>query len=89
MLASTVQFSNNDQTPTLEPSEDNPQVEPASQKEQSFPEDPTACPALATVIDVPRSEEQYWPSLPRVPNSQRSTHEQPCETFARSRLCAP
>jgi hypothetical protein len=24
-----------------------------------------------------------------VPNSQRSTHEQPCETSARNRPCAP
>ena len=88
MLASTVQFSNNDQTPTIHTQQVH-QVEPASQRKQSFPQDPTACPTLATVIDVPRSEEQYWPSLPRVPNSQRSTHEQPCETFARSRLCAP
>src|SRR6476661_8180812 len=46
MLASTVQFSNNDQTPTLCTQQVH-QVEPASQRKQSFPQDPTACPTLA------------------------------------------
>ncbi|PBC77412.1 hypothetical protein BX265_2158 [Streptomyces sp. TLI_235] len=44
MLASTVQFSNNDQTPTLGNPQGLRRMGPASQKEQSFPQDPTACP---------------------------------------------
>jgi hypothetical protein len=57
MLASTVQFSNNDQPPITPPFRAS-SLGPAS--EGSFPQTPNSVPdTLAASLDVPRSEEQY------------------------------
>ena len=62
MLASTVQFSNNDQPPITP----NQWFECTGAGTESKPygralRHPTTCPALPPlVISVPRSEEQYW-----------------------------
>jgi len=77
MLASTVQFSNNDQPPVTAHFR-RPTPGPALRK-TSFPQDPTACPtspALTPAFHAPKSSTNRA-SKPRMPNSQRSTHEQP------------
>jgi hypothetical protein len=62
MLASTVQFSNNDQPPITPPLRASslgpaPEDRPCGRALRH----PTACPAPPPlVISVPRSEEQYW-----------------------------
>jgi hypothetical protein len=60
MLASTMQFSNNQH----------------SRKQNPFPENPTTCPTRPDHVHVPRRSSTSELSL-TVPNSQRSTHEQP------------
>jgi hypothetical protein len=58
MLASTVQFSNNDQPPITPNHQGWSSLGPAS--EGSFPQTPNSVPdTLAASLDVPRSEEQY------------------------------
>ncbi len=62
MLASTVQFSNNDQPPitpgetrsALGPATEDPTVRPCPQTPNSVPD------TLAASLSVPRPEEQYW-----------------------------
>src|SRR5689334_9993294 len=84
MLASTVQFSNNDQTPT------STSMGPAhSETTFPLPQDPTTCPTRPLANNHVPHRSSTSGLRQTVPNSQRSTHEQPCETFARSRLCAP
>jgi len=59
MLASTVQFSNNDQPPITP----NQRLEftGAGNPKTDLTGHPTACPALPPLmISVPHSEEQYW-----------------------------
>ncbi len=90
MLASTVQFSNNDQPPTTPTpkhrvhwgrTEGNKlTLVPSDTQQRARPSLSRSC--------VPRRSSTNK-SLKTVPNSQRSTHEQPYESFARSRLCAP
>lgn len=78
MLASTVQFSNNDQPPITPPPRG--EFTGAGAEESSFPQTPNSVPdqsssgdhafhALTSSTSSPRPE--TWPS------SQRSTHEQP------------
>ncbi len=93
MLASTVQFSNNDQSPVTHPiravHRDRRQGKQAPARALRHP---TACPAGSSspsLVPRPRRGSTGEADHPILPNSQRSTHEQPCETFARSRLCAP
>ena len=81
MLASTVQFSNNDQPPTTPPltgeftgagTEDRPCGHTLRH--------PTACPALPPLpsfVPHPRKGSTGRRRQSRVPNNQRSTHEQP------------
>jgi hypothetical protein len=86
MLASTVQFSNNDQSPTR------PAWTPAPRKQRSFPQTPNSVPgrpAPPQSLSTPRKTVLKTAAPADPPNSQRSTHEQPCESFARSRPCAP
>ncbi len=87
MLASTVQFSNNDQTPTLRTRRHITWSRHPRGNNRSLRTQQRARPKTIT-HRVPRRSSTDEGSCP-VPNSQRSTHEQPCETFARSRLCAP
>jgi hypothetical protein len=65
MLASTMQFSNNQH----------------SRKQQPFPENPTTCPTRPAphhhVPHPPQEAVLAAPHKPPMPNSQRSTHEQP------------
>lgn len=75
MLASTVQFSNNDQPPTTPP------IQTSSlgpdQKEQPYGRTlrhPTTCPTRSLAPCVPRRSSTNRNRL-TVPNSQRSTHE--------------
>jgi hypothetical protein len=75
MLASTVQFSNNDQppiTPPLQASSLGPATE-GSLYGHTF-RYPTACPARPIHHHVPRRSSTSS-DQPVVPNSQRSTHE--------------
>ena len=59
MLASTVQFSNNDQPP-ITPNH-TVRVHWGRQLRGSFPQTPNSVPdTLAASLSVPRSEEQYW-----------------------------
>jgi hypothetical protein len=98
MLASTVQFSNNDQPPrphTHQPDQHNISQRyrcspgPAQREKRSFPQDPTARPTPATheppVPRPRRSSTKEQPASHPVPNSQRSTHEQPSRTLAPNR----
>ena len=76
MLASTVQFSNNDQPPVtpLETSE----YTGAGTEGSSFPQTPNSVPdTLASPSRVPRRSSTSDQSRSSVPSSQRSTHEQP------------
>src|SRR6478735_5503562 len=75
MLASTVQFSNNDQPPTTPPPKRTGSLGPELRQPHGRTlRHPTTCPTRQATIHVPRrsstSEQQ-----PTVPNSQRSTHE--------------
>ena len=75
MLASTVQFSNNDQPP-ITPNQSWSSLGPAS--EGSFPQTPNSVPdTLAPPTRVPRRSSTSDQSRSSVPSSQRSTHEQP------------
>src|SRR5690242_13270693 len=88
MLASTVQFSNNDQPPVTHHSRD-ASPGPATE-ERSFPQTPNSVPdTFHPPIPVFHAEAVLTGGIQTVPNNQRSTHEQPCKTFACSRLCAP
>lgn len=88
MLASTVQFSNNDQPP-ITPGSIRSSLGPATEEVHSL-RHPTACPTRSFIqTHVPRRSSTSGSFRPTVPNNQRSTHEQPCKTFACSRLCAP
>ena len=89
MLASTVQFSNNDQSHTLNDPEGPSQVRPASLRQLPFPQDPTTCPTQPEPDSLFHAEAVLGDQALAVPNSQRSTHEQPCRTFACNRPCAP
>jgi hypothetical protein len=84
MLASTVQFSNNDQPPTTPPKR-------ASSLGPDQKDDHTAAPSdtqqrarhnpSAPVFHAPKSSTDR--NQPIVPNSQRSTHEQPAPNIRR------
>ncbi|MCP2307920.1 hypothetical protein FHR36_001012 [Kitasatospora paracochleata] len=84
MLASTVQFSNNDQTPTRTG------MGPALHEATSVPSGPNNVPdTVDPRIRVPRrSSTSALCSLP-VPNSQRSTHEQALRDIRPKLPCAP
>ena len=67
MLASTVQFSNNDQPPITPPLQAS-SLGPATE-ESSFPQTPNSVPGtLAASLNVPRSEEQYQKEKTRLEN---------------------
>ena len=94
MLASTVQFSNNDQPPITPPAELVSALGPATEEKiRSFPQTPNSVPDQKPSEDhafhAPKSSTGKPPTRIIRPSSQRSTHEQPCKTFACSRLCAP
>lgn len=77
MLASTVQFSNNDQPPITPPLRAS-SLGPALRKVHSL-RHPTACPThspLPSTFHAPKSSTRRR-RRPSVPSSQRSTHEQP------------
>lgn len=76
MLASTVQFSNNDQPPVTHHLRD---ASPGPATEESpFPQIPNSVPdTLASPSRVPRRSSTSDQSRSSVPSSQRSTHEQP------------
>ncbi|MGX1491188.1 hypothetical protein RKD41_003447 [Streptomyces tendae] len=61
MLASTVQFSNNDQPP-ITPGNIRSSLGPALKATmRPYPQTPNSVPdTLPASLDVPRSEEQYW-----------------------------
>lgn len=62
MLASTVQFSNNDQPPITLPLQAS-SLGPATEDPDSrpYPQTPNSVPGIpAASLNVPRSEEQYW-----------------------------
>ncbi|SCE60341.1 hypothetical protein GA0115252_18212 [Streptomyces sp. DfronAA-171] len=85
MLASTVQFSNNDQppiTPRQKPQvhwgrkkDSHTAVPSDTQQRARHPQPPKS--------HVPRRSSTSDPGIPRVPNSQRSTHEQPASNIRR------
>jgi hypothetical protein len=86
MLASTVQFSNNDQPPvTTHRSRFSPG--PALKAAiRPYPQTPNSVPGtLAAPLNVPHPCGQYWKNEDgqRVPNNQRSTHEQPAPDVRR------
>jgi hypothetical protein len=77
MLASTVQFSNNDQPPITPPLQAS-SLGPALRKVHSL-RHPTACPThspLPSTFHTPKSSTRRR-RRPSMPSSQRSTHEQP------------
>ena len=74
MLASTVQFSNNDQPPTTPGTQ--PEFTGAGTSEGSFPQTPNSVPdTLTSPRSVPRRSSTRKRSQSSVPSSQRSTHE--------------
>ncbi|MGF6944381.1 hypothetical protein BKA18_004234 [Streptomyces auratus] len=75
MLASTVQFSSNDQPPTT-PTRRLSSLGPASRRASNARtlRYPTACPAHSIHHHVPRRSSTS-DNQPSAPNSQRSTHE--------------
>ncbi|MBP2068857.1 hypothetical protein J2Z30_009940 [Streptomyces iranensis] len=92
MLASTVQFSNNDPYPVTHTL--TAWYTGTGPKKQAFlpvPSDtqqrarhhPSACSVFHAEAVLTEEASETMPS------SQRSTHEQPCRTLACSRLCAP
>ncbi|TQL00060.1 hypothetical protein FB563_5144 [Streptomyces puniciscabiei] len=75
MLASTVQFSNNDQPPITPPEDPVSSLGPATEENHSL-RHPTACPTPSPLLrSVPRRSSTRKRSRPSVPSSQRSTHE--------------
>ncbi|MDP9611762.1 hypothetical protein JOF35_004039 [Streptomyces demainii] len=92
MLASTVQFSNNDPYPvthTLKAWYTGTGSKGTSKPARTL-RHPTACPTLPGAHPVFHAEAVLTERASEtVPNSQRSTHEQPCETLARIRPNAP
>lgn len=83
MLASTVQFSNNDQppiTPSLKTSSLGPATE--GQPLGRTLRYPTTCPTQSTRSRFPRRSSTHETVL-IMPNSQRSTHEQPAPNTRR------
>lgn len=93
MLASTVQFSNNDQPPVTHPIRGS-SPGPVSHRRNELPPVPSDTQQRARQSHphhalVPRRSSTREADRLILPSSQRSTHEQPCESFARSRLCAP
>jgi hypothetical protein len=80
MLASTVQFSNNDQPP-ITPNPSRVRVHwgrRLRRRSDHSLRHPTACPTpLADKIRVPRRSSTGVLIIRSVPSSQRSTHEQP------------
>jgi hypothetical protein len=82
MLASTVQFSNNDQPP-ITPGSLRSSLGPATEEVHSL-RHPTACPTRSFIqTHVPRRSSTSGPFRPTVPNNQRSTHEQPAPDIRR------
>jgi len=82
MLASTVQFSNNDQPPITPGT--NPECTGAGTEGSSFPQTPNSVPdTLASPRSVPRRSSTRKKSRSSVPSSQRSTHEQPASDVRR------
>lgn len=84
MLASTVQFSNNDQPPTT-PTRRLSSLGPASRRadRSPHPQTPNSVPDPTKLRPcVPRRSSTNSPHL-IVPNSQRSTHEQPASDIRR------
>ena len=74
MLASTVQFSNNDQPP-ITPSFHSSALGPATEENHSL-RHPTACPTPSPSLShVPRRSSTGDQRRSSVPNNQRSTHE--------------
>ena len=77
MLASTVQFSNNDQPP-ITPNQQARVHWGRRLRRSSFPQTPNSVPdTLASPSRVPRRSSTSDQSRSSVPSSQRSTHEQP------------
>jgi len=61
MLASTVQFSNNDQPPITLPLTASSLGSALKATSRPYPQTPNSVPGTpAASLDVPRSEEQYW-----------------------------
>ena len=84
MLASTVQFSNNDQPPITPPSHGEFTGAGTRGKIHSL-RHPTACPAhspLPSTFHAPKSSTRRR-RRSSMPNSQRSTHEQPASDIRR------
>ena len=84
MLASTVQFSNNDQPPTTPPIQAS-SLGPATKgtdKKCPYPQIPNSVPDPTdpSPLSTPK---QYSKKQPAAPNSQRSTHEQPAPNIRR------
>ena len=84
MLASTVQFSNNDQPPVTPPTTGeytgtgNPKDE-----QRSHPQTPNSMPDTSDPDPAFHAEAVLAVPQPTVPNSQRSTHEQPAPNIRR------
>jgi hypothetical protein len=84
MLASTVQFSNNDQPP-ITPGRIRSSLGPAAE-ESSFPQTPNSVPDTISRPDqrsTPRGAVLAPGPSWTVPNNQRSTHEQPASDVRR------
>ena len=84
MLASTVQFSNNDQPPTTPPRRAS-SLGPAKEGtgECPYPQTPNSMPGPTSSISSFHAEAVLEETNPVVPNSQRSTHEQPAPDIRR------
>ena len=79
MLASTVQFSNNDQPPITPSNKLECTGAGTERRPTAAPSDPTACPTpspLPSTFHAPKSSTGRR-RRSSVPSSQRSTHEQP------------
>jgi hypothetical protein len=86
MLASTVQFSNNDQPPTTPNHKDPSTPGPATEGKNHSLRHPTVCPTPPTTHNMrstPRRAVLTAAHGPKIPNSQRSTHEQPASDIRR------
>jgi hypothetical protein len=86
MLASTVQFSTNDQSPATrtDPGTLRGSHSLRTQQRARHPASP-----VHRVPHTPKSAVPATTSIHQMPNNQRSTHERPGETSARNRPCAP
>ena len=86
MLASTVQFSNNDQPPTT-PGPLRSSLGPALKAtSRPYPQTPNSVPGPlphSTPLSTPRRAVLTTRNRSRVPNNQRSTHEQPPSNVCR------